>query len=296
MSWNSEYDVCCGLENLPVFVENKINKEDLPQFQYSPEQVPGPGTDTDPSEVTFPGCGCLATSCLSGSCTCLERHGQMYDGNLRLRDQEENEDYSRPVFECNVMCRCSENCANRVVQRGLGFRLEVCQTHTKGWGLRTLEPIQKGRFVCEYAGEVIGFAEACRRQASQKPEDMNYIIAVKEHTGVGGTIETFVDPARVGNVGRFLNHSCQPNLFMVPVRVDSLVPRLALFAGRDIASGEELVFDYSGRYKNSLGNGQAPNTISAESWMRKPCYCGSQDCCGFLPLDISVINNGEVSN
>lgn len=88
--------------------------------------------------------------------------------------------------------------------------------------MRTLEPIPCGTFVCEYAGEVIGFEEARRRQLAQGLEDNNYIIAVREYAGQGPVNVTFVDPIVVENVGRFLNHSFQPNLFMVPVQVHSL--------------------------------------------------------------------------
>uniref|UniRef100_H3AIS5 SET domain and mariner transposase fusion gene n=2 Tax=Latimeria chalumnae TaxID=7897 RepID=H3AIS5_LATCH len=193
-----------------------------------------------------------------------------------------------PVFECNIMCKCSEDCKNRVVQRGLEFKLQVFKTTKKGWGLCTLDFIPKGRFVCEYAGEVIGFTEACRRMQSQQSSDMNYIIAVREHLNNGHVMETFVDPAHRGNIGRFLNHSCQPNLFMVPVRVHSLVPKLALFAARDIVPKEELSFDYSGRFNNLLEEKTHEGRLDRENEMRKACYCGAALCTGFLPLDKSL--------
>ncbi|KAJ8361133.1 hypothetical protein SKAU_G00176580 [Synaphobranchus kaupii] len=299
MSFVSDKDVCNGLENLPVFFEGNVSKDDLPLFQYSPENVPGPGCEIDPTEVTLPGCDCSSRSCQRGSCFCLQTHSQAYDSQGRLTYHgEEEAEYSVPVFECNALCGCSEACSNRVVQRGLGLRLCVFSAHGKGWGVRALEPVPRGTFVCEYAGEAIGFQEACRRQHAQKPQDMNYIIVVREHAGEGMLGETIVDPVAVGNVGRFLNHSCQPNLFMVPVRVHSLVPRLALFASRDIAPGEELTFDYSGGYNNPQGRGSHPSQdgpqtkrVGAEDFKRKPCHCGAQDCSLFLPLDVSIISN-----
>lgn len=167
----------------------------------------------------------------------------------------------------------------------------------KGWGVRTLEGISRGTFVCEYAGEVIGFQEARRRQLSQKSADCNYIIAVREHSSCCSVAETFVDPAAVGNVGRFLNHSCQPNLLMQPVRVHSLVPRLALFAVRDISVGEELTFDYSGGYSNpppghkrSSSGDAALLVTGTDDLRRKECHCGAKDCAKFLPLDLSVLS------
>ncbi|XP_038041781.1 histone-lysine N-methyltransferase SETMAR isoform X1 [Anas platyrhynchos] len=257
---------------------------------YSPDNVPGADGDVDPTEITFPGCSCLTSSCVAHVCSCLRR-GENYD-NLCLRAAD-NEEYARPIFECNALCQCGESCQNRVVQRGLQLRLEVFKTAKKGWGLRTLEFIAKGRFVCEYAGEVLGFNEACRRIQAQKPQDSNYIIAVREHLHSGQVMETFVDPTYIGNVGRFLNHSCEPNLFMVPVRVDSMVPKLALFAARDIAAGEELSYDYSGRFCNSPLTSREQQTSEEDNRVRKPCYCGSRACASFLPWDGSLFSTPD---
>ncbi|KAJ7998606.1 hypothetical protein DPEC_G00206640 [Dallia pectoralis] len=290
-------DLCNGLENVPVFIESNVNREAYPEFQYSPENVRGPGCEIDPSEVILPGCVCRVHSCLTETCSCMQAYGQTYNIHGQLHDQKNTENgYSRPLFECNVLCGCSEACFNRVVQRGLGLKLCVYPTQHRGWGVRALEAIPCRAFVCEYAGEVIGFEEARRRQLAQGPEDNNYIIAVREYAGQNRVTDTFVDPTMVGNVGRFLNHSCQPNLFMVPVRVHSPVPRLALFTVRDIAPDEELTFDYSGGFSNTLSVERLvqdhPGTDASrtDTLQRKPCHCGAQNCVRFLPLDISVLN------
>ncbi|XP_045712465.1 histone-lysine N-methyltransferase SETMAR [Phyllostomus hastatus] len=276
-------DIACGLENVPVSV---WPPGAVPEpFQYTPEHVAGPGADADPAEITFPGCLCLHRPCVPGSCSCL-RHVENYDADARLRALGSAAGCAPPVFECNALCPCPERCANRVVQRGVQLRLQVFRTRRKGWGLRTLESIPRGRFVCEYAGEVLGLVEARRRIRLQTPRDANYIIAVREHVCSGPVMETFVDPARVGNVGRFLNHSCEPNLLMVPVRVDSMVPRLALFAAKDILPEEELSYDYSGRFLNRMDGEDRGRP--ADGKLRKPCYCGSGVCLAFLPYDGSL--------
>ncbi|XP_012865868.1 PREDICTED: histone-lysine N-methyltransferase SETMAR isoform X1 [Dipodomys ordii] len=276
-------DVACGLENLPVSVWPPGARP--PPFQYSPDHVTGPGADMDPSQITFPGCVCVQTPCVPGTCSCL-LHDKNYDDSLCLRDIGLEAKYARPVFECNALCRCSPHCPNRVVQRGLQAHLQVFLTDRKGWGLRTLELIPKGRFVCEYAGEVLGLSEAQRRIHSQTIHDSNYIIAVREHVCKGQVMETFVDPTHIGNLGRFLNHACEPNLLMVPIRVDSMVPRLALFAARDIVPGEELSYDYSGRFLN-LADTEDPEGLD-HGKRRKPCYCGARACTAFLPYDSSL--------
>lgn len=131
-----------------------------------------------------------------------------------------------------------EPCRSKVGRGSSG-----CFQHQgQGLGVEALERLPCGRFVCEYAREVIGSHEAHHRQLSQTPLDMNYIIAVLENSRGDRVTQTFVDPMTVGNVGRFINHSCQPNLLMVPIRVHSLLPRLALFANRDIERYKELTY------------------------------------------------------
>lgn len=275
-------DVCGGEEALPVPVCGTWTQ--LPAFQYTAELVAGPGAELDPSEVTIQGCKCQGLRCLPGECACLP-HGENY--LLHRLHSSQN-----PILECNVLCRCGESCANRETQQGLQFQLQVCQVPGKGWGLFTQENIPSGRFVCEYAGEVLGPEEVCRRIQAQDPEANNYIIAVREHLHSGRILETFIDPTYVGNIGRFLNHSCLPNLVMVPVRTHSMVPRLALFAARDIQAGEELCYDYSGMAFNFTPNTEVHSRSSQGKErvrsQRKKCLCGTAPCSGHLPFDATL--------
>ncbi|KTF95077.1 hypothetical protein cypCar_00040067 [Cyprinus carpio] len=77
-----------------------------------------------------------------------------------------------------------------------------------------------------------------------------------------------IDAQFYGNVSRFMNHLCEPNLF--PVRVftkhqDMRFPRIALYASKAIQAGDELGFDYGDPY-----------------WQIKKkyfrCQCGSAKC------------------
>ncbi|KAL0414229.1 UNVERIFIED_CONTAM: Histone-lysine N-methyltransferase SUVR4 [Sesamum radiatum] len=68
------------------------------------------------------------------------------------------------IKECWYKCGCSMKCSNRVVQQGIKTKLQVFMTpEQKGWGLRTLEDLPKGAFVCEYVGEVITKRELFER-------------------------------------------------------------------------------------------------------------------------------------
>lgn len=58
------------------------------------------------------------------------------------------------IYECNKRCKCcSQMCTNRLVQHGLQVRLQLFKTQNKGWGIRCLDDVAKGSFVCIYAGE-----------------------------------------------------------------------------------------------------------------------------------------------
>lgn len=52
-----------------------------------------------------------------------------------------------------------------------------------------------------------------------------------------------IDAARYGNVSRFINHLCDPNLIPVKVFIDHQdlrFPRMCFFASRDIKAYDEL--------------------------------------------------------
>ena len=60
------------------------------------------------------------------------------------------------LYECNSNCSCNkETCYNSVVQLGLQVRLELFMTEKKGWGVRSLDYIPAGTFICNYSGELM---------------------------------------------------------------------------------------------------------------------------------------------
>ena len=70
--------------------------------------------------------------------------------------------------------------------------------------------------------------------------------------------ETYLDPG--DSVGRYINHSCEPNTAIHKWR-----NRLFLIAARRIARGEELAFDYS-------------TTIGDDDIWTMRCDCGQSGC------------------
>lgn len=58
------------------------------------------------------------------------------------------------IYECSLLCKCNRRmCQNRVVQHGPQVRLQVFKTEKKGWGVRCLDDIDRGTFVCIYSGK-----------------------------------------------------------------------------------------------------------------------------------------------
>ncbi|XP_031566095.1 histone-lysine N-methyltransferase SETMAR-like isoform X1 [Actinia tenebrosa] len=281
-------DISNGLENVPICVDVGPN-EDLPQkFHYIRCCISGPGV-TLPEGPLYPGCECKDECSVNANCSCIGKFGPAYETKndtlvMANSTTQVNNGVSQPVFECNSSCSCSLFCGNRLIQNGITTRLQVFKTGEKDWGLRTLDNIQKGHFVCEYAGEIISYDEAKKRTLTQKGN--NYIIVIREHISGNQILRTHVDPKYHGNAGRFINHSCDPNLVMIPVRIDSLIPILALFSLKDIPQGIELTFDYSGgdsasENKQFIGQNSRPD-------MTRICHCKTTKCTGYLPCNSSL--------
>ncbi|CAL1527081.1 unnamed protein product [Lymnaea stagnalis] len=288
--------ISCGIEKIQIFGEISIDKV----FKYSKTNIPGPGSITDDFTEQYQGCKCKG-NCTLNSCACLQCFGVAYNQDGKIKENILKET-SQPILECGINCKCDPNlCENRVVQKGINNKLEVFQTATKGYGLRLYEGcISKLSFVCEYAGEVIDQKEARQRlELAEAAKEDNYLIVVREYVSEK-ILCTCIDPRHIGNVGRFINHSCHPNLIMVPVRINHSVPRLALFACRDISEKEELTFDYKGATslhmstkdklpKVSEGSINPDEYTNIFSRPKKICKCGSENCTGFLPFESQLL-------
>ena len=228
----------------------------------------------------YQGCICRDGNCSSTDIECSCMCSCAYDSAGRLK-VEYFAAASRPVFECNSKCGCYNTCPNRVSQaQSLLSALRVFRTNEedKGLGVTCSHFIARGTYVGEYVGQIISRSDAKRRLDRLSPVDSCYLVTYKEHLSSGTILTTNIDATFAGNVTRFMNHSCSPNLAMVPVRVDSIVPRLCLFASKDIESGTELCFSYFGCSSVDLVDRKAVNLG------KRKCLCGSKNCLGFLPL------------
>uniref|UniRef100_A0A8C5F5Y6 Euchromatic histone-lysine N-methyltransferase 1a n=1 Tax=Gadus morhua TaxID=8049 RepID=A0A8C5F5Y6_GADMO len=250
-------DISRGYEALAISCVNDVDAEPCPSdYKYvSDSCVTSPlHADTDITHLQH--CSC-PEDCGSGTCMC----GQLslccwYDNGRLPLDASQREP---PVlFECNQACSCWRTCRNRVVQNGLRVRLQLYRTQKMGWGVQALQDIPQGAFICEYVGEIVTDAEADKR------ENDSFLFTLDNKVGEVHCI----DARRYGNVGRFVNHLCDPNLVAVRVftsHQDLRFPRIAFFSCRPIRAGEQIGFDYGDHY-----------------WRIKrrffSCQCGSLQC------------------
>lgn len=252
----------------------------VPGVLYFPRSLPSKEVQ-DLYNYSLEGCQC-ETECTEDSmCSCIERNGTVYKYN-NIYDTvnytiHENTIKS-PTYECGENCSCKERvCGNRLVQFGPRKSLQVrsCR-NDKGAGLFTSDKINKGNFVCEYAGEIISENEAFARFTRESQQNkMNYIFCIREHFG-DNELKTFIDPTYYGNIGRYINHSCEPNCKLYVIRINDALPILGIFANEDIKENDEITYDY-GEGNLDIGNHE-----------NKKCLCNSERCRKYLPFDVSL--------
>ncbi|XP_059684974.1 histone-lysine N-methyltransferase EHMT1 isoform X2 [Gavia stellata] len=251
-------DIARGYERIPIPCVNSVDSEPCPSnYKYVSQNCVTSPMDIDRNITHLQYCVCI-DDCSSSNCMC----GQLsmrcwYDKDGRLLP-EFNMAEPPLIFECNHACSCWRTCRNRVVQNGLRTRLQLFRTQKMGWGVRTMQDIPLGTFVCEYVGELISDSEADVR------EEDSYLFDLDNKDG-----ELYCIDARFyGNISRFINHLCEPNL--IPVRVfmshqDLRFPRIAFFSTRHIEAGEQIGFDYGDRFWDIKGKYFS-------------CQCGSPKC------------------
>ena len=177
-------------------------------------------------------------------------------------------------MECVGDCGCGRDCQNQRFQRKEYANVTVIKTEKKGFGLRANSNMKPGEFVFEYIGEVIEERTFRRRMIQYDQEGIKHFYFMSLTKG------EFVDATKKGNLGRFCNHSCNPNCFVDKWVVGDKL-RMGIFAERKIMAGEELVFNYNvDRY------GADP----------QPCYCGEPNCSGYIGGKTQTDNATKLSH
>ncbi|EAA12389.4 AGAP007978-PA, partial [Anopheles gambiae str. PEST] len=367
-------DLSFGLEPMPVHCVNNYDNKQPPSCEYSTERIPTEGVNLNLDKEFLCGCDCEDDCTDKSKCQCwqLTLAGAKY--GLKENQDINTVGYhykrlmshlSTGIYECNVQCKCKKDkCLNRVVQNSLQTKLQVFNTHNKGWGIRCLNDVPKGSFICIYAGHLLTEETSNRicamsddKSGDEYFADLDFIETVEkskadyeaeayqsdreDSTPAGnandsdasddaiengpspsthdsdeeyttkskpsGTQECVnlipnpemdmmdasggpndeslfrklygenehiyvMDAKKSGNLGRYFNHSCNPNLFVQNVFVDThdlRFPWVAFFAERNITAGTELTWNYN--YDVGSVNGK-----------HLTCNCGEKGCKGRL--------------
>lgn len=247
-------DISKGEENEPIAVFNDVDCDRHPlicDYLVCPEFS---------SFVKLPGGrGCLCDSDCSVGCVCAGRNGGefAYDCDGRLLK-------GKPwVYECGRYCGCPPSCGNRVSQNGLRRRLEVFRSREGRWAVRSLDVIQAGEFVCEYSGipltkqqsELAAENDTLVMDPNRLPRrweewgDLSMVMSDYGKPELPSLPEVgyLMDVSRGRNVGYYISHSCNPNVFVQFVLADHYnvsYPRLMIFAMEHIPPMRELSLDY----------------------------------------------------
>lgn len=347
-------DLSRGAEPTPVELCVGGDKARPANFRYRKDRWPH-GCFLSRGPALFNACCDCADGCRDAAgCACVA----MTAGGRGYGHQRLTEPVPSGLYECGPWCGCDRaRCQNRLVQRGVRVRLQVFQTQDRGWGVRCRDDLDRGTFVCIYAGVVLQRAQSPTEPSPPKltraePSDdevevvtewlappilearsdlvespppppasspsTQHVPVIQRHSDQGrkagdsedaapptGSLsevrvtvamdrgdssprsskraaETedvfFIDASKEGNVSRFINHSCQPNLFVQNVFTDShdpAFPVIAFFTNRVVKAGTELTWNYSA---------EAPAFLS-DPRRDVACLCRSNGCQGWLHLE-----------
>ncbi|OCF61564.1 histone-lysine N-methyltransferase, H3 lysine-36 specific [Kwoniella mangroviensis CBS 10435] len=157
-------------------------------------------------------------------------------------------------------CRAGKHCHNQQFSRKQYANVEVVLTEKKGFGLRAGSDIPSNTLIYEYIGEVVAektFRKRMQQYADEGIRHFYFMMLQKEE---------YIDATKKGGIGRFANHSCNPNSEVQKWVVGRRL-RMGIFTKRDVMKGEEITFNYNvDRYGHDA----------------QICYCGEPNCVGTI--------------
>ncbi|KAF8154094.1 hypothetical protein B0H34DRAFT_661470 [Crassisporium funariophilum] len=163
--------------------------------------------------------------------------------------------------ECLVDdCRCRSYCQNQRFQRKHYADIEIVLTEKKGYGLRAEVDLPRDTFIYEYVGDVVNPASFKRRMREYAEEGIQHFYFMMLQK------DEFIDATKSGGIGRFANHSCNPNCYVAKWTVGIHV-RMGIFAKRNIKQHEELTFNYN---------------VDRYGHQAQECFCGEPMCVGYI--------------
>uniref|UniRef100_A0A5K3FE39 SET domain-containing protein n=2 Tax=Mesocestoides corti TaxID=53468 RepID=A0A5K3FE39_MESCO len=186
-------DLSYGKENVPVPCVNSVDNESPSFIDYITNRQPVGSVviNEDPNFLVC--CDCTDNCRDRTKCTCQQLTIEasafssskgMVDFSVGYRHRRLSQFTMGGIYECNSNCKCDRRCQNRVVQHGVWARVQVFKTNRKGWGIRALNAIPKGSFICTYAGAIYDDSTAVNEGydfGDEYQAELDYIETVEKH-------------------------------------------------------------------------------------------------------------------
>uniref|UniRef100_A0A3Q4N8G8 Histone-lysine N-methyltransferase SETDB2 n=1 Tax=Neolamprologus brichardi TaxID=32507 RepID=A0A3Q4N8G8_NEOBR len=302
-----EQDLSRGAEPIPVELCVGDGGSRPAEFRYRKDRWPH-GCFLSRGPKLFKACCDCTDGCSDAKrCACVA----LTSGERHYRHHRLLQANPSGLFECGPWCGCDRSrCQNRLVQRGIRVRLQVFQTENRGWGVRCRDDLDRGTFVCIYAGECgsafSGSVQAtvCKLVLSSvsrcgDQEQDEKVASMSESAGVNGTKASmslkraakvdevcFVDASKEGNVSRFINVSPADREHLAidqPIRTHIIYSSHLIDIIYNQVAGTELTWDYSANVQ-----------IDSLQKQEVSCLCESDNCHGRFTIEENLCDVCEV--
>ncbi|XP_066600380.1 histone-lysine N-methyltransferase eggless isoform X2 [Prorops nasuta] len=183
-------DLSYGVENVPIPCVNELDHALPDTIRYSTCREPTEGVHLNLDPNFLCSCDCEDDCQDKTKCQCWQLTIQGATLGGRVPNTAVGYVYKRlpepvttGIYECNSRCKCSvKTCLNRVVQHPLTLKLQVFKTAPRGWGIRCLNDIPLGSFICIYAGRLLteqGANEGGKNYGDEYLAELDYVEVVE---------------------------------------------------------------------------------------------------------------------
>lgn len=181
-----------GLEFIPISCVNAIDAEQSPKIKYIINRQATTDINLNLDTDFLCGCDCSDNCQDKSKCACWQ---STIDAQTSTSNLEKNKNvgynYRRlytvvptGIYECNKTCKCNSLCLNCVVQQPLCLNLQLFKTEKKGWGVRCLNDIPRGTFICCYIENILNDINADEQGKNYGDKyllDIDFIEKVEKH-------------------------------------------------------------------------------------------------------------------
>ncbi|XP_018371408.1 PREDICTED: histone-lysine N-methyltransferase eggless isoform X2 [Trachymyrmex cornetzi] len=183
-------DLSYGVENVPIPCVNDLDHTQPDTIRYTTRREPTEGVYLNLDPAFLCSCDCEDDCQDKEKCQCWQLTiqgatlgGKMPNSAVGYIYKRLPEPVTTGIYECNSGCKCSvKTCLNRVVQHPLRLKLQVFKTGPRGWGIRCLNDIPHGAFICIYAGRLLteqGANEGGKNYGDEYLAELDYVEVVE---------------------------------------------------------------------------------------------------------------------